>query len=190
MDGLSDSTEAVRSHSAYAIGILIKIGKESIQPNYQQILERLNPICQRDCAAESGSYTSGGADIDNAVYAASQMIIQAANHLPLAEVLNMILTALPLKSDFVEADLIYGCVCDLMNTGNPATTGLLPQIFTVLAKSLSLKKLEDVVKKKIVDSIKFMAESKAQIFNATVTTLPSDLVGILQQALAIPTVVG
>merc|ERR1712023_367425 len=87
--------------------------------------------------------------IDNAVYAASQMIIQAANHLPLAEVLNMILTALPLKSDFDEADLIYGCVCDLMNTGNPATTGLLPQIFTVLAKSLSLKKLEDVVKKNI-----------------------------------------
>merc|ERR1712023_317499 len=107
--------------------------------------------------------------IDNAVYAASQMIIQAANHLPLVEVLSMILTALPLKSDFDEADLIYGCVCDLVNVGNPATTGLLPQIFNVYAKSLKLKKLEAVVKKRIVDSIKFMAENKAQIFNATVT---------------------
>ena len=186
LEGLTDATEDVRRNSAYSMGILIRIGKESLQPNYQQILEVLNPICLRDCAAESGSMISGGADADNAVYAASHMVLQAANLLPLADVLNMILSALPLKNDFDEAGVVYNCVCGLVNQGNPATTNLLPQIFTVYAKSLIQSKLGNTVKKEIVDSIKLMASSKAQVFAATLQALPSELQNVINQALSMP----
>ena len=186
MDGLVDGTEDVRRNSAYTMGILIKIGKDSLIPNYQQILERLNPICQRDCAAESGSMTSGGADIDNAVFAAANMVIQAANQLPLAEVLTMMLNALPLKNDTLEANIIYGCICDLVDQGNPVTTNLLPQIFAVYAKSLVSSKLEDTVKRLMVDSIKNMAATKGQIFTATLQMLPPDLQDVINKALSIP----
>jgi hypothetical protein len=159
--------------------------QQDMVPNYMQLLQVLQPVCSQSCAV-SGATDAGGADIDNAVSAVVNMLKISPTSLPLAETLTMILNALPLKADFGEAENVYGCICDILDSAHPAALGLLPQILTIFAKSLALsvsKVNQDVKSRIILSTYRLSVSASAPIFMSAAQSLHADLQAVLQQAL-------
>lgn len=182
-EGLADTTEAVRRNSAFCVGVLIESTGEALVPHFPSILEMLHPVCVRTCML-SGAADSGGADIDNAIAAVTRMIKVAPASLPLQQVLTTVLAALPIKADFNEAKQIFSTLCDLLDSDNAATVPLMATFLNVFAKTLTMSKIEDEVKARLVSTIYRLATGPpAHIFSASVQTVSPEHQAIIQQAL-------
>lgn len=161
--GLSDPMEAVRRNSAFCLGVLCQTAAKVMVPNYLQVLQWLYPLCIRPAHQESTDV--GGADIDNSLSAVARMINTSPDTIPLAQVLPVMLAALPLRADHLEGAIIYGCFNTLLQAGNPAALAILPQFLNVFAQVLcesDCKELEDS-KNAIINSLKFLASSQQSV---------------------------
>ena len=184
MLGLQDSTEAMRRNSAYCVCTLFDLVGDEMVPQYSSVLQALYPICSRELVNETGAIEAGGADIDNAVGVIARMINTGAAHLPLPDVLKMMLSALPLKSDFADASIIYACLCNLVNIDNPVVTPLLAEFFTIFAQTLVQTEVDASTKDMIITTAKDFASRNAHTFFAVVQSVDPRIQGILQEVLA------
>jgi hypothetical protein len=187
VQGLQDSTEAVRRNSAFCVGVLIESTGTALVEHFPSILQMLHPVCIRTCDL-SGASDSGGADIDNAISAVARMVKFAPSSLPLSQVLSMILSSLPLKADFNEGLVVYGCLCDLLDSNHPAATPLIKEFLVVFGKSLKMSKIEDDVKLRIISTLYNLnnnyAAGGSQFFIAALQTIDPENQLVIQQALA------
>ena len=102
--GLTDSMEAVRRNSAYCVGALAEIvPAEQLEAHIPQLLQWLHPLCIRD--TDEVMTDMGGADVDNALSSVARMMNKCISAIPLQHVLPVLLTAMPLRSDYDESYL-------------------------------------------------------------------------------------
>ena len=133
--GLADEMESVRRNSAYCIGVLVQATGLALAPHFMSILQSLYPLCTR--AADKMASDTGGADVDNALSSVARIInTGGAALIPLAQVLPVMLAALPLRSDTSEGPNIYGCLIDLVMNGDPTSISLLPLILNKFGEVL------------------------------------------------------
>ena len=133
--GLADQMESVRRNSAYCVGVLVQATGLALAPHFMSILQALYPLCTR--SADKMASDTGGADVDNALSSVARIInTGGASLIPLAQVLPVMLAALPLRSDTSEGPNIYGCLIDLVIAGDASSIALLPQILNAFGEAL------------------------------------------------------
>jgi importin-4 len=133
--GLADQMESVRRNSAYCVGVLVQATGLALAPHFMSILQALYPLCTR--SADKMASDTGGADVDNALSSVARIInTGGASLIPLAQVLPVMLAALPLRSDTSEGPNIYGCLIDLVIAGDASSISLLPQILNAFGEAL------------------------------------------------------
>ena len=130
----------------------------------------------------------GGADIDNALSAVAKMMKLAPDSIPMAQVLPVVLAALPLRVDQDEALNVYGSITGLMLAGNAVVLGMLPQVLTAMCGPLSgTFKTDDGVKVVIITGLKQFARDARfnAVFAAAVSQISDVAIrGILEAALS------
>lgn len=99
----------VRSNACYAMGLLCEFGGNAMHPQYMAILQGLHPLFTQQPTPEV---------MDNACGAVSRMIMAAPAQLPLDKVFPVLLTALPLKKDFVENETVFKMLLSLFRVNN------------------------------------------------------------------------
>jgi hypothetical protein len=128
---LNDTNENLRRNCAYCIGVLVEKTDKALVPHFLTFLQWLHPVCVRKESAKA-DYV-GGADIDNAVGAVAKMIHVAPEAIPLAQVLPVMLNALPMKEDYDEGTVVFSTFYKLVQMNEPNTLNLLPQFISAFA---------------------------------------------------------
>jgi len=189
--GLREPTEYVRRNSAFCVGVLVNRSGTVLAVHYPTLLGWLQPVCVLKNNL-TGADDYGGADADNAISAVASMLRLAEDNLPVFDVLSMMLSCLPLKADFLEAPVIYTCICDILDSKHPACNNLLKEYLILFAKSFMQSKLPDEVKRRIVDSLKLLAAGNGvggvEAFSAAVNSMGNvELQQVIQHMLSINT---
>ena len=130
--GVADEIENVRRNSSFTLGALIRSSGVAMVPFFMAILQWLHPLCAR---RTTGTDT-GGADVDNTLSTVAHMIKVSPDSIPLNQVLPVMLTALPLRSDHLEGENIYGCLISLIQANNVIATSMIVQIKEKLHEAL------------------------------------------------------
>jgi hypothetical protein len=113
--GLGDPVDDVKRNGAFCAGVCCESLGEKIGDKYPQLLQAVSPLFTID----PSSGESSAAAVDNAAAAVSRMIMACPNHVPMAQVLPVLLKALPLKSDMTENETIYKCLFGLQQMNQP-----------------------------------------------------------------------
>ena len=184
-NGLRDEMEPVKRNSAFCVGVLIEATGSSLSNAVLPILQAIHPMCIRP-AHQQGSDV-GGADIDNAIAAVARIINAMPNNVPIAQILPVLLSSLPLRADLEEGPVVYGMICKLITMNNPLVLNtLLPQILTLFAEVLSASsKSIDETKQIVRTSIQQMVANAdhANLFIAAVNKINDvNVKQILEQA--------
>ena len=128
---LKDSMEGVRRNAAFCLGVLVEATGTYLSSHIMQMLSWLYPLCSMRESQPTNDM--GGADIDNAISSVARMINTLQTLIPLDQVLPVMLSALPLRSDHSEGENVYGCIARLMLSGETNALNLLPKILESFA---------------------------------------------------------
>jgi len=126
---LGDEDDNVKRNAAFCAGICAENLRERIAGDYQNILQQIGLIFSMH--VEHSDATA--ACIDNAAAAVARMIMASPTHVPMSQVLPVMLKALPLKTDMSENETIYKCLLGLLQMKHPdmmANAGEVSRIFT------------------------------------------------------------
>lgn len=110
---LQDPDDNVKRNAAFCTGVCAEHLRERIANDYPTLLHHLGPIFQ--LSESSGSSDATAACTDNASAAVSRMIMACPAQVPLGQVLPVLLSALPLKTDMTENETVYKCLLGLLN---------------------------------------------------------------------------
>lgn len=184
-EGVADSMESVRRNSAYCFGMLCLRSPSKVNPICLQILQCLYPLCIR--SSNEVLSDTGGADIDNALAAVSRMIISCQG-VPLAQVLPVLLNALPIRSDFGEGQTVYQGISFLLLNNEPSIYNLLTQVIILLTDTLRPNsRYNDETKVIAIQTIKHLASEKSDIMMSALESIESlekkqEIMEIIQHA--------
>ena len=70
------------------------------------------------------------------------------------QVLGGLIQVLPLREDFVENDIIYGCLLDLLKSGNSSVANLMGPIISLFSRILGSDDLKKEIQISIINMIK------------------------------------
>jgi hypothetical protein len=144
--GLGDSDDSVKRNAAFCIGVSCEGLGEAVTAQYSTILVALSPLFSVDASQGDTS----AACVDNACAAVARMIMTSPSHVPLDQVLPVMLKALPLKSDMTENETVYNCLLGLLQANNAdlgANKIELARVFGMAASDES--KVDDSIKEKL-----------------------------------------
>lgn len=113
--GLGDPDDNVKRNAVFCAGVCCESLGDSIADKYPQLLQSISPLFSIDASNGDAS----AACVDNAAAALSRMIMACPNHVPMAQVLPVLLKALPLKSDTTENPTVFKCILGLMLANHP-----------------------------------------------------------------------
>jgi len=133
--GLADPMDGVRRNAAFCTATLIASTETALVPHFLSILQWLHPLCLRQEAQKSSD--AGGADVDNALSAVAKMINVAPAAIPLAQVLPVLVAALPLREDHGEGPIVYQCLAQLVVNNDAAAVGILPQLVAAFGETIT-----------------------------------------------------
>jgi len=177
---LAHEMEGVRRNAVFLIGHMVESTGTALSPYFNHILSWVHPICIRPESKKA--FDAGGADVDNAISCVARMIKASKESVPLAQVLPVMLAAMPLQSDFTEGSNIFSCFMALLQSGDATTLSLLPQVLVTFAHTLVHEsKYEDECKAEVASflrssiSLPHMQEAMQQ--------LPPEVQSVLAQAL-------
>ena len=117
---LSDEDAETKSNAAYGVGLLAEksTAHAEIVKAFPAILGKLEPMLQ----------TQEARCKDNAAGCVARMIMAHESHVPVAQVLPVLLEILPLRSDFDENEPVYDCIAKLCSSPPRATSLPLPPL--------------------------------------------------------------
>jgi hypothetical protein len=183
---LQDSMEAVRRNAAFCLGAICEAMGPALAPQFPMFLQLLRPLCDRP-AEQLQAAGVGGGDIDNALSAVARMIRVAPETIPLPQVIPVMINALPLRVDMVEAANVFGTLIDLVLKGNPVALSFLPQIITHSANLLApSSQAEDEAKVLVITGLKrFSTDASVKpAFEAAMTQIAdANVRGLVEKAL-------
>ena len=114
MTSLADSDDSVKRNAAFCVGVSCEGLGETVTSQYSTMLQALSHLFNVD--ATQGD--SAAACVDNACAAVARMIMASPSHVPLGQVLPVMLKAMPLKSDMTENETVYNCLLGLLQANN------------------------------------------------------------------------
>lgn len=175
--GLQDSMESVRRNSAFCLAQLLESTGTAMSQYFLHMLQWLHPICVRD---KSALGSEGGADIDNAISAVARMIKMAPEVVPLAQVLPVLLGALPMRGDVSEGPFVYQTLATLVLKQEPTATGdcLLPIISACIEVCGSTTAMEET-KKVAQDFLRQVAGTSLLMTKITDSTIQQQMQQLL-----------
>lgn len=112
--GLGDPDDNVKRNAVFCAGVCCEGLGESAADKYPQLLQSISPLFSIDVTNGEAS----AACVDNAAAALSRMIMACPNQVPMAQVLPVILKAVPLTSDTSENPTVFKCLLGLMEANN------------------------------------------------------------------------
>jgi hypothetical protein len=134
--GLSDEDDAgVRRNAVFCAGVCCEHLKEAAAGDYPALLQRIGPLFSLDAAQSSDD--AAAACVDNAAAAVARMIIACPTHVPLSQVLPVLLRALPLKTDMTENETVYSCLLGLLQANQPDLLANAAEVRRVLGDASS-----------------------------------------------------
>jgi hypothetical protein len=95
----------------------------------------LHPLCIRQNT--QGGSDIGGADIDNAISTVARMIQVSIDSVPLAHILPVMLSSLPLRSDHEEGVNVYNTLIGLLTSNNPVAVSMKDQFLECFRQVVS-----------------------------------------------------
>jgi len=113
--GLADPDDNVKRNAAFCAGVCCEGLGDRIADKYPQLLQSISPLFTVDTSKGEAS----AACVDNAAASIARMIMACPNQVPLAQVLPVLLKALPLKSDTTENPTVFKCLLGLMQANHP-----------------------------------------------------------------------
>ncbi|KAL9183593.1 hypothetical protein ACHAXT_004449 [Thalassiosira profunda] len=144
--GLADSDDSVKRNAAFCLGVGCEGLGESVTSQYGAMLQALSPLFGVDITEGD----TAAACVDNASAAVARMMKTSPSHVPMAQVLPVMLKALPLKSDMTENETVYNCLFGLLQANQPdlmANKAELARVFAMAASEES--KVDDELKEKL-----------------------------------------
>lgn len=148
---LGDEDAEVRSNAAYGTGLLCeKSGNEKeILGNYPTILSKLEPLLHEKQEARL---------LDNSAGCVARMIKAHASHVPIDQVLPVLVQLLPLREDYEENEAVFEMIVALYQAQNPVIQSLTPQILPVLQQVLAPpeEQLSDETRAKVQQLVQYL----------------------------------
>lgn len=144
--GLADPDDNVKRNAAFCCGVCCESLGDAIVGDYPGMLQGISPLF----VVDQTQGESSAACIDNAAAAVSRMIMASPNHVPLAQVLPVLLKSLPLKTDMTENETVYTCLLGLLQMNQPdlmANSADLKRILTEATSETS--KVADEIQEKL-----------------------------------------
>jgi importin-4 len=184
-DGVADSMESVRRNASYALGVLCQRSPVKMSASCLQVLQWLYPLCIR--STDVVLTDVGGADSDNALGAVARMIMNCEG-VPLAQVIPVLLNAMPIRSDFGEGQTVYDCITWLLRRDEETIYSLIPQVLVLLTDVLKDdSRYNDLTKVCVIQTIKFLGSEKHDVMVAAMGHVPADqqptVIGIVERAM-------
>lgn len=115
LSGLADEEHNVKHNAAFCAGVSCEGLGDFAMSDYVQILQSLGHLFNIDPNISDSS----AACVDNATAAVTRMIMTCPGSVPIAQVLPVILEAMPLKHDFVENETVFKCLLGLIQMNHP-----------------------------------------------------------------------
>eukprot|EP00238_Polyblepharides_amylifera_P013948 CAMPEP_0196574984 /NCGR_PEP_ID=MMETSP1081-20130531/4566_1 /TAXON_ID=36882 /ORGANISM="Pyramimonas amylifera, Strain CCMP720" /LENGTH=1088 /DNA_ID=CAMNT_0041893153 /DNA_START=96 /DNA_END=3362 /DNA_ORIENTATION=+ len=147
-----------RRNAAFAAGVCCEIGGEAAGALYPQLLQALAHILNNKDEEPAVK--------DNAAGALARMLSARAGPVPAAEVLQILISALPLKEDMEEAEPVYSTLCQFLAVRPPdaSLAHLYPSILQALGKALVWQGLSGEEGERALATIKVTLQALAREF--------------------------
>ena len=147
ISGLDDSDDSTKRNAAFCAGVSCEGLGESVTSQYGSILQALSPIFS---GVDVTQGDTAAACVDNACAAVARMIMTSPGHVPLAQVLPVLLKALPLKNDMTENETVYNCLMGLLQMNQSDLLANKHELSRVFAEAASENsKVDDELKEKL-----------------------------------------
>ncbi|KDQ11917.1 hypothetical protein BOTBODRAFT_34989 [Botryobasidium botryosum FD-172 SS1] len=159
---LSDSEPEVRSNAAFATGVLVENTERDLGPQFMHLLGGLRPFFDVPEGSPAAVFNAR----DNAAGAVARLIIQNTAAVPLDQVLPVLISALPLKNDYLENRAVYRCIFHLFHTNPPAIMPYVDRLLPAFAYALNPEtdQLGDEVREELIGLVRALnAEMPAKI---------------------------
>lgn len=144
--GLADSDASVKRNAAFCIGVSCEGLGELVVSQYSTLLTALSPLFGVDVTEGD----TAAACVDNASAAVARMITTSPSHVPMAQVLPVMLKALPLKNDMTENETVYNCLFGLLQQNQADLIANKTELRRVFAEAASeSSKVDDELKEKL-----------------------------------------
>lgn len=144
--GLADSDDSVKRNSAFCIGVSCEGLGESVTSQYSAMLQALSPLFSVDITEGD----TAAACVDNACAAIARMIKTSPAHVPMSQVLPVMLKALPLKNDMTENETVYSCLFGLLQQNQADLVANKLELSRVFGEAASEgSKVDDELKEKL-----------------------------------------
>lgn len=144
--GLADSDDSVKRNAAFCIGVSCEGLGESVTSQYSTMLQALSPLFGVDVTEGD----TAAACVDNASAAIARMIKTSPSHVPLPQVLPVLLKALPLKNDMTENETVYNCLFGLLQQNQADLLANKLELSRVFAEAASdTSNVDDELKEKL-----------------------------------------
>ncbi len=111
--------------------------------------------------------------LDNCCACLARMIITNSASMPLDQVIPVLLGFLPLRTDFVENEVVLNCIFYLFNSNNPHILNNLPLVLVVFAKYLASADIKPEQRVALVNYIKNMPQQIPQEFQQILSAAAS-----------------
>lgn len=149
---LSDEDPQTRSNAAYAAGRLLEHSNDAgIVKEIPTILSRLENCLQMNVSRLQ----------DNATGCLSRMILRHREHVPIKEVLPVLINILPLKNDYEENDPLFRMICQMYKWEDPTIRELTPQFLPIFQAVLTDEEaLEDERRAELVELVKWLNQAQ------------------------------
>lgn len=144
--GLGDEDQNVKRNAAFCAGVSCEGLGEFAATDFAQILQSVGQLFGID----QNMGDTSAACVDNAAACVSRMIMASPNHVPISQVLPVVLSKLPLKNDMTENETVYKCLLGLlqMNHGDVSTQKV--EIKRVIVEASSDEsRVDDEMKQKL-----------------------------------------
>jgi hypothetical protein len=137
---ISDQDAEVQSNAAFATGLLVENSEQDLSPQYIALLGALQPLFNIPADAPAPRLNAR----DNACGTVARLILRNAAAVPLAQVLPVLIGALPLQNDLLENRPIFRAVLFLFQTQPDVLSPYLDALLRVFAHVMDPSKQDQV----------------------------------------------
>lgn len=167
VEAINDSDAAVRQAAVFGIGVVAEVGRDQIQSQIPDILNRLiSVINQQD--SRSDTYVNA---TENAISSVGK--ITKLGLVDASKILPMWLSWLPVVEDTIESKVTYSMLCDFVESNNPHIQNQesMEKILRVFARVLGTDLIDDSISHRVVNIIRTIPKDLIQ---RVWTSLPPD----------------
>lgn len=179
--GLKDQSVQVRRNSAFCIGVLFDSGHVASEM-YPVCIGALQPLFVIDGAPKK-EIEQTVACKDNAASAIARMIKRGHMHMQMEKVIQLFLSGLPLRSDYLECKSVYPCLVSLFESHTEIMLKYLDIVVNIVSYVLIDSNVDKQYHFLLRDLLKSLAKSIGPQFENSLKKLPDERRNMVMAAL-------